>query len=305
MASDICIWLRATRPQFLTVTVVAVGLGWANTSSIGVPFHWGTAVLTLLGALCVHAGANLVNDYHDRDADAGNADRLPPFTGGSRTIQDGYIPARTMAVYGYVLVGVAASIGMGLSAAGNAGLLCVGAAGLALAIAYSAPPLRLSARGCGELVVAGAWLLVVVGSDLVQRGAWSLSPVLIGVPVACLVAAILWVNEYPDHDADMRAGKHTIVVRFGRIAAARIHLCLVLFAYAWLTAVCALGALPWGAMAGLLGLPLSLFAATRLIDVAGAQDVRCLLPVIKSTILAAHVHGIALAIGLLLGGRPG
>lgn len=300
MAAGIGIWVRATRPQFLTVTVIAVGLGWASVVSSGMQIHWGTALLTLLGAMCMHAGANLINDFHDRHADAGNTDRLSPFTGGSRMIQDGLISARAMALCGYALMGVTAAIGLGLAAAGNVRLLIVGAAGLAMAVAYSAPPLRLSARGCGEFVVAGAWFLVVVGADLVQRGAWSLQAVLAGVPVACLVAAILWVNEFPDYAADMRAGKRTLVVRLGRVTAARLHLGLVLFAHAWLLGVCAFGALSWTALSGLLSLPLSLFAARRLLDVASTQATQRLLPVIKSTILAAHVHGIALAIGLLL-----
>jgi len=305
MAAGIGIWIRATRPQFLTVSVVAVALKRTSVVSSGLQIHWGTALLTLLGAICMHAGANLINDFHDRDADVGNTDRLPPFTGGSRMIQDGLISARSMAVYGYALVGVTTAIGFGLAAAGNVRLLIVGAAGLVMAVAYSAPPLRLSARGCGEFVVAGAWLLVVVGADLVQRGVWSLHAVLAGVPMACLVAAILWVNEFPDYVADSRAGKRTIVVRLGRVAAARLHFGLVVFAYAWLVGACALGALSGMALAGLLSVPLSLFAALRLLGVASTHASERLLPVIKSTILAAHVHGIALAIGLLAGRHSG
>lgn len=305
MTVDIGTWARAVRPQFLTVTAAAVGLGWTSALLAGLPLQWGKALLTLLGALCAHAGANVVNDYHDRDADADNPDRLFPYTGGSRIIQEARMSARAMAVYGYALAAVTMAIGIGLAAAGNARLLLVGAAGLALAIAYSAPPLRLSGRGWGEAVVASAWLLVVVGADLVQRAAWSAQPVLIGMPVACLVAAILWVNEYPDHAADRRAGKHTMVVRLGRIAAARVHLALVLFAHVWLIVVCALGALPAAALYGLLSLPLSLFAACRLLAVARVEGSSPLLPVIKTTILAAHVHAIALASGLLLAARSG
>ncbi len=97
-------WLAATRPRFLSITVVAVLVGLASAIGSGVAPHWTSAALTLLGAVLIHAGANLVNDYHDREADAGNTERLFPFTGGSRMIQDGVFGARTIAAFGYALL---------------------------------------------------------------------------------------------------------------------------------------------------------------------------------------------------------
>jgi len=169
-------WIAATRPHFLSITVVAVGLGLVSARADGTPLSWVSASLTLLGALAMHAGANLINDYHDRDADACNIDALRPYAGGSRMIQEGVFRSTTIAAYGYSLVSVAMAIGVALMLAGHPDLLLVGATGTVLAVVYSAPPLRLSARGWGEVVVVAAWLLVVVGADLVQRGEWSFRP---------------------------------------------------------------------------------------------------------------------------------
>lgn len=294
-------WIRATRPQFLTITAVAVGVAIAGVAYDGMPIDAMAVALCFLGALFVHAGANMVNDFHDRDGDAGNVARLTPFTGGSRMIQESVLTPRATAIAGYSLVVGAAMIGLILMTAGHTKLLLVGLAGLSMAVAYSAPPLRLSARGCGEFVVAGAWLLVVVGTDLVLRGDWALQPVIVGLPLACLVAAILWVNEYPDEDADRRSGKHTLVVVLGAGPAARLHLLLVTAAYLCLIAAIAAGRLPPAAALGLIGLPGSFFAAIRLTRVAAARgDSRRYLPVIGSTIVAAHLHGAGLIAGLLL-----
>lgn len=295
-------WIRATRPQFLTITAVAVCVGVAGIAYEGMPIAWTPALLCLLGALCVHAGANMVNDFHDREGDAGNLERLTPFTGGSRMIQDAILTPRATAIAGYGLVAGAAMIGVILMALGRTELVWVGIAGVGMAIAYSAPPLRFSARGCGELVVAGAWLVVVIGTDFVLRGHWSLQPIIAGAPLACLVGAILWVNEYPDEGADRRSGKHTLVVVLGVGRAAWWHLALVGSAYAWLAYAMILGRLPPTAALGLIGLPGSLFAAVRLIQVAAKRgDSRRFLPVIRTTILAAHLHGAGLIAGLLLG----
>ena len=211
-------WLAATRPRFLSITVVAVLVGLASAIGSGVAPHWTSAALTLLGAVLIHAGANLVNDYHDREADAGNTERLFPFTGGSRMIQDGVFGASAIAAFGYALLAAAAALGAALALAGRPQLWALGGAGLALAIAYSAPPLRLSARGVGEPLVAAAWLLVVVGADVAQRGSWSSAPLVAGVPIALLVAAILHANGFPDHAADAAA-----VAQLGAVTADHGH----------------------------------------------------------------------------------
>lgn len=293
-------WMAATRPRFLTITVVAVGLGLVSALADGVPLSWPTAGLTLLGALAVHAGANLINDYHDRDADACNVDALSPYAGGSRMIQEGIFRPTTIAAYGYSLVSLAMAIGLALMLAGHSNLLLVGAAGIILAVVYSAPPLRLSARGWGEVVVVAAWLLVVVGTDLVQRGEWSFRPFAAGLPVACLTAAILLINEFPDDAADATAGKRTLVVRLGRRAAAWVYLVLVIAAYAWILVMTQVGQLPPSAALGLAVMPLSGYAAGRLLSSDPCLPKAALLPPIRATILAAHVLGMALILGLVV-----
>ncbi len=293
-------WMAATRPRFLTITVVAVGLGLVSALADGTPLAWPTAGLTLLGALAVHAGANLINDYHDRDADACNADALSPYAGGSRMIQDGVFRPTTIAAYGYSLMSLSIAIGIALMLTGHSNLLFVGAAGTILAVVYSAPPLRLSARGWGEAIVVAAWLLVVVGADLVQRGEWSVRPVVAGLPVACLTAAILLINEFPDYDADATAGKRTLVVRLGRRAASWAYLALVLAAYAWILVMVLVGQLPPAAAFGLFVLPLSGYAAGKLLNFDPRLPKIALLPAIRATILAAHVLGMALILGLLV-----
>ncbi|HQY27505.1 MAG TPA: prenyltransferase [Burkholderiaceae bacterium] len=282
---------------------MAVLVGLAGAWGGGVPTHWSVAALTLLGAVLAHAGANLVNDYHDREADAGNAGRLTPFTGGSRLIQDGVLDARAVAAFGYALLAATVAIGTALALSGRPQLWTLGALGLALAVAYSAPPLRLSARGIGEFAIAAAWLLVVVGADVAQRGSWAPAPLAAGVPIALLVAAILLANEFPDRIADAAAGKRTLIVRLGPRRGACAYLALVASAHLWLAAAVAAGAAPPIALAGLTSAPLSLFAARQLALHGGDSPTSVLLPALRVTIAAAHLHGLLVAAALLLAAR--
>jgi len=163
--------LRMTRPGFLSITAVACLLGIASAASGDGQIDWRLALLTLVLALAAHAGANVLNDYHDalNGADAANQSGLFPFTGGSRLIQQGQVtPEQTRALAGGLLAGVALG-GLALAWVTGGGLLLIGLVGLALGWAYSAPPLKLMSRGLGELTVALTWGLIVVGADQVQR----------------------------------------------------------------------------------------------------------------------------------------
>lgn len=290
--------LRMTRPGFLSITAVACLLGIASAASGDGQIDWRLALLTLVLALAAHAGANVLNDYHDalNGADAANQSGLFPFTGGSRLIQQGRVtPEQTRALAGGLLAGVALG-GLALAWVTGGGLLLIGLAGLALGWAYSAPPLKLMSRGLGELAVALAWGLIVVGADQVQRREWLLLP---GVPAfgfALLMANILLINGYPDAASDAAVGKRTLVVRLGPRPAARLYLLIALLAHGWVIGAVWLGGLPAPALAGLAALPLSLTAGRLLWR--RADRPATLQPAILLTIAAGTVHGLGLAAGL-------
>jgi 1,4-dihydroxy-2-naphthoate octaprenyltransferase len=287
--------LAATRPAFLAVTLVGCLIGIASAHAGGVAIDAATAVLTVVLALMAHAGGNVVNDYHDAvsGADDANTGRLFPFTGGSRFIQNGVHTARQTALLGYGLLLVVVPGGLWLTWQAGPGLVLIGLAGLVLCWAYSAPPLKLVSRGCGELVIAACWLLVVMGADYVQRGAFDLLPVAAGLSYALLVANLLFINQFPDHDGDAASGKRTLVVRLGPQAAKWGYLLIAIVAHAWLIAMVAIELLPQKTAAAAMTVALAFPAGRDLLE--HASQPAELGPAIKRTIVAALVHGVILA----------
>jgi len=193
--------------------------------------------------------------------------------------------------------------GLWLAAQSGPGLILVGLAGLLLGWAYTAPPLALVSRGLGELAVAAGWLIVTVGADFVQRGGFAPAPLQAGLSYALLVAAILFINEFPDLRGDAAAGKRTLVVRLGPHTAKWAYLALTVVAYGWLVLMVGRDRLPQGAAAAALSLILSFRAARHLL--AHADRPAELAPAIKLTIAAAHLHGLILAATLAFGRWPG
>ena len=288
----------ATRPPFLSVTFVGCLLGLATAAGSGTPVSPLLATLTMFFALVAHAGANVINDYYDARSgcDAANDARVFPFTGGSRFIQNGVLSEEAMGRFGYALLVTVIPAGLYLTAVSAPGLIAIGMAGLIVGWAYSAPPFKLQAHGLGEFGITAAWLLIVVGSDFVQRRGFDFMPVAAGLGYALLVANVLYINQFPDINADAAAGKRTMVVRLGAPAARWGYVVIAGLCYVWVVAMVAVGRLPPAALVSLLGAVASIGAARILWR--AADDPPALAPALKLTILAASLHGLLLAAAL-------
>lgn len=296
-------YFLATRPAFLSVTALAALLGLAAAFYAGEPIHALRALLSVLLALLAHAGVNVLNDYYDAlsGTDAANQERLFPFTGGSRFIQNGVLSQAQTARFGAALLAGVMLGGFALTPFVGAGLLGIGAAGLLIGWGYCAPPLNLAARGLGEWAVSAGFLLIVLGSAFVQSGQVSLAAWVAGVPYALLVANMLFINQFPDRAADAAARKRTLVVRLGAERSAPGYLYIAALAYGVLLAAVGLRALPGIALLALLAAPLTLRAGRTLLRHAARPAL--LGGAIRQTILAAHLFGILLVLGLIAGAQ--
>lgn len=294
-------YVAATRPAFLAASAVPASIGLASAYRAGVEIVVWSAVVTVLGAVLAHAAINVLNDFHDarNGTDALNTERLYPFTGGSRFIQNAVLSSRQTAWFGVALMLATMLVGLLLLAESGPGLLVIGSAGLFVGWAYSAPPLALNSRGLGELCVAvGFGLLIPLGAYYVQRADFAALPLYAGLPFALLALDLLYINQFPDYRADRAVGKAHWVVRLGPRRARWGYLLAVLLAYAMLVGLIGLERLPAWCMLGLLTLPLSLFASLELLR--HAEQPRRLRPAIRSTVLALLAHGLLVSLGLIL-----
>ncbi len=252
--------LRTTRLPFLTATIIPVVLGILIAASHGA-FDLVSAALTIIGAAFVQLGLNVANDVFDTVQGADDANVTPTkFSGGSRVIQYGLVTLHQMAGLAtlfYVLAGV---IGLVLLATrGSTALLVIGVVGFVVSLGYTAPPLKFVYRGLGEIAVAlGFGPMMLLGAYVVQtRGTLSWEPFVASIPVALLVALILYVNEIPDRRGDARVGKRTLPVRFSRQAVIGGYNVAVVAAYVALVVGVVVGILPIPTLLMLLTIPLA------------------------------------------------
>jgi 1,4-dihydroxy-2-naphthoate polyprenyltransferase len=251
--------LRTTRAPFLTATAVPILLGIA-AAALEDGWSFFLAALTFLAGSFVHLGLNVANDVFDTTSGADAANTTPTqFSGGSRVVHYGLVRLPTLAAVsaGFYLAGIA--LGLFLAARTEFWpLFWLGAAGVVISIIYTAPPLRLVHRGVGEVAVAlGFGPIMLLGAYFVQAERFTFEAAYLSMPVAILIALVLYVNEIPDRAGDAAAGKRTLPVRWSREAVIRGYDVAVTVAYVLVAVGAVTGILPRPTVIALATIPMA------------------------------------------------
>jgi 1,4-dihydroxy-2-naphthoate octaprenyltransferase len=283
----------ACRPATLTASVSPVAVGTACAVAVH-GFRAGPALGALFGAICLQIGSNLSNDVFDYEKGADTEERLGPV----RAAQAGLLTPRQLKLGMGVVFLLALAVGIYLTVASGPVVVAIGLASMASAIAYTGGPYPLGYHGLGDVFVMLFFGFVAVcGTALVQVGsvpplAWAAS-----VPVGALATAILVVNNVRDCETDVRAGKRTLPVRFGRRMGLFEYAILVALSYAVPAGLVLTGAAsPW-ALLPLLTAPLGV----RLISRVFSERGRTLNASLVATAKLLFLHSALLAVGIALG----
>ncbi len=228
-------------PKITMASMAAIFLGACAAKARGA-LEPGMLGLIIIGIWCLETAKNASGEIFDFDsgADPGvKPEDRSPFSGGKRVIVDSLLTRGETKGVAAAFYAACAAIGLWIALARVPGVLCVGLTGAALAYFYNAPPFQLSYHGWGEAAVGVVYgPLIGGGTYLALAGGLPWRVLALMAPLGLAVAAFLWINEFPDYDADRAAGKRNWVVRLGREKAARVFGALVA------TTAVALGLLP-------------------------------------------------------------
>jgi len=155
LASKVSFWLRASRFQFFTASVVPVIVGGATAYWETGTVLWSYWIATLVALVLLHAAANLANDYYDHLSrnDEINIEFISPFTGGSRFIQKQLTSPVSILIAALACLAVGSGIGLILVWLRGWPILVLGVVGGLSGFFYTANPLRLGYRGLGEIFI--------------------------------------------------------------------------------------------------------------------------------------------------------
>ncbi len=257
---NIGVWLLAARPKTLWAGIAPVLMGAAMAQADGV-FHAGAALAALAGSILIQIGTNYANDYFDFVKGADTAERVGPV----RATQAGLVTPAQMRWATVAVFGLAVLAGAYLAWRGGMPVVCIGLLSIVCGVLYTGGPWPLAYLGLGDVFVLVFFgPVAVAGTYYVQALRWDAASMVAGLAPGLFSVAILTVNNLRDRNTDLRTGKRTLAVRFGRtFARAEYALSLVLAVAVIPAVLCGMRGGHWPALASALVLLPALSAIRR------------------------------------------
>jgi 1,4-dihydroxy-2-naphthoate octaprenyltransferase len=235
MKNKISFWLDNSRPTALPQSILpALTAMFLSIHSEG--FVWWLAVLAVVGVAFAHLGINLFDDYFDAKKKKqdyreeivhkgmrARIGKTPYLTSGAAT-------ENQLLIACCVFCGIAMLIGGVILWFRGINIFYIAAITAVIGIQYSAPPLRLSYRGLGEVVICiVCGCLNLSGVGFAACGEFSKELFLISLPVGLLVMNIVYIHSILDFFPDKEVGKRTLAVLLNNRKAMLALLFFVIF----------------------------------------------------------------------------
>ncbi len=253
------LWWRASRPFSFTMSVLPpiIGAIAVKIENPGFDLNLINLVLTMIGCVLAHAGANMVGDYFDFK---NKVDRVGTF-GSSGVLTGGLAKPKTILTGAIVVYIVASLIGIYLafSIPGGKALLWLILIGAVLGFFYTVKPFAFKYRALGDIAVFISFgPAMTLGTYYVQIQHFSWGPILYAIPFAFLVDAVLHSNNLRDIRNDSAVNVKTVAILIGEKNAKFMYYGLVLSSYLSVIILILAKQLPVISLATLLSLPLAI-----------------------------------------------
>lgn len=297
--SETAVIIRTSRPNFLIMAPLCVGLGVALAWRLPQPPLLLDTLLVFIGALLAHAAVNMLNEYEDFTSGLDMHTRRTAFSGGSGALPQVPSAARHVLAGALITLGLVVAIGLYFLWQRGLPMLVLGGAGIALVITYTrwitrSPLLCLLAPGLGFGPVMVLGTLVALGAPI------NAAAVAASVISLLLVSTLLLMNQIPDAEADRRGGRYHAVIVLGAHKAAMLAAAMLLSSYGLLALALARGWLPTDTALGFATLPLALWVALKL--PRASQDHQRLPSVLAVNVVSLLATLTLLIVGLCLTG---
>jgi 1,4-dihydroxy-2-naphthoate polyprenyltransferase len=288
-------WLRAIRIRFLLASVIAVSNGLAVAYWKYATIDPLYAALTYIGVVFLHASVDLLNDYWDHKRGIDSATKRTKFSGGTGVLPENLLTPRAVYLAGIIFLILGALIGAYFVAL--RGITIAVILGFAVVAIYFYSTTIVNA-GLGELFVAIKGAMIVLGTLYVQNAVLEPAALYVGAIIGILSATVLFVNSFPDYEADMSKGRRTLVIMLGRKIASAVFPMFIIVAYAMIVAGIFLGFTKVYSLISLASIPLAIKSVLQLRN--EPEYIESIVPAMASAVMYSRITGFLLALSFLL-----
>ncbi len=288
-------WFRVIRVKFLLASVIAVCLGLAISWSQNQTINVVDAILTFAGVIALHASVDLLNDYWDFKHKIDTETKRTKFSGGTGVLPEGLLQPSEVYRAGIAFLILGAIIGGYFIFLNGITIAIILAFAIISIYFYST---KIVNSGLGEVFVAIKGTMIVLGTYFVQTSQIVIEPILGGVVLGVLSSMILFVNSFPDFEADRASGRKTLVIVLGKKRATSALWIFPTVAYSTIIAGVITQTLPILSLITLFSIPLLIKSGLGL--KRSFDDVEKLVPVMASCISYGRITGTLLVLSFLL-----
>jgi 1,4-dihydroxy-2-naphthoate polyprenyltransferase len=283
------------RPHTLTASFIPVLIGgalaWRTTGHL----RYLLLVVMLMASVLIQAATNMFNEYFDY---VGGLDTVKS-VGISGAITQNGIPPKIILRFAMTALVLATLLGAFLCASSSWWLAPIGLFCMAIGYLYAGGPHPISATPFGEIFAGGFMGSgIILLSCFIQQKFVNGVDVLVSIPSAILIAAILTSNNIRDLKGDREHGRRTLVILLGHEKAVWLLASGLTVANLWGVALVVTHILPLSALLTLGSLVPSI-AAIR-VFCAGGTPAEMMLGM-KRVAQTNTVFGVLLLISLSIG----
>ena len=258
-------------------------------------FNLGYALLAFIGLLLAHISVNTLNDYFDYRSGVDLAAKRTPFSGGSGILPTGLLKPGQVFWLGMTSFLLAIPIGVYFMIV--SGWLLLPLLLIAAVCIFLYSPLILKLVWPEWAAGAGLGFLPVLGIYFVQTSAYTWPAVVAAIPSGILVHNLLFLNEFPDTEADRKADRKTLPITIGKAKASIVYSVLTVIVYLWIIGSVVARLMPVFSLIALLTLP---FAIKAIQGARKHQEMTRLVPAMANNVLVVLLTQVLLGIGYIL-----
>lgn len=183
----------------------------------------------------IETGKHAVNDFVDfrtGNDPSVDSEHITPFSGGKKALTSGILSEKEAVFIAFVTLGSAGVTGLAIVFFYAPQVLWFGIAGMIISVIYTLPPFKLCYRGWGELAIAVTYgPMIFLGAYFMFSTERLAVPSAMSLHLAFLITNVLVINEYPDYEADLAAGKMNLIARIGKARGLKWFAALFILSY--------------------------------------------------------------------------
>jgi len=302
------IWMAQVRSNFLLLAVFLVIIGLAFSlkypAQSGSSFNLLHAFILVIGVVLSHISVNLFNEYSDFKTKIDFYTNRTPFSGGTGMITSGKTKPENVRLVGIITLVFASAIGLYFSVISHWTIFIISIIGGFSVLFYTNFLAKkmlgelFAGLSLGTLVVLGTYISMTASPDTHLKQLLPAEVIWISIPPGILTSLLLFINQFPDIEADKKGGRKHLVIRYGIKRASYIYTFGMFITFGIIVLMPIIGISSYWIYIALLPIPLAVKAC--LIAIRHGSNFSRMIPALVSNVMTVLATDLLLAIAVFI-----